>query len=147
MPGGRGDYPVGGVPGTPEGPEDPNLTLLITQTTSELRIERRRGPALGGRPIVQVFAFDGNVKSNPDDLGRGIVQSKARWSKSKLVVEGTQSIAWDGQDYQLRIKRELSLSKDGQVLTIKTSLHTPTGPVGIKQTFRKSSPAGTSIMG
>ena len=120
---------------------------MITQTAAELKIERRRGPALAGKPVTQVFALDGSVNSNSDDLGRGTVQSRARWSKSRLVIEGIQSIARGSQDYQMRIKRELSLSKDRQVLTVKTSLQTPSGPVGVKQTFRKSDSAGTPGIG
>ncbi len=144
MPGGQGGYPGGGEPGSRDQPEDQNLILRITQTGTEFRIERTSGTAAGSRPLTQVFALDGSVNSNPDDLGRGTVQSRAKWNRNRLVIEGTQSIVWRGRNYEMKLKRELSLSKDGQILTVNTSLQVPTGPIGIKQSFRKSDQAGTS---
>ncbi len=142
-PGEGGRYPGGGAPGPSEMPEDRNLTLLITQTETELRIERKRGLSPVAKPVTQVFAFDGAVHSNPDDLGRGTFESRAKWSKNHLVIEGTQQVASRDRDFDLKFKEELSLSKDGQVLFIKTSLHSQTGPISIKQTFKKSSSAGS----
>lgn len=71
----------------------------------------------------------------------------AKWNRNRLVIEGTQSIAWESSDYEMKIKREISLSKNGQVLTVNTSLQMPTGPIGVRQTFRKSGQAGTSSIG
>ncbi len=60
------------------------------------------------------------------------------------TIEGTQSTVRGGRDYEMKLRREPSLSKDGQILTVNTSLQMPTGPIGIKQSIRMSDQAGTS---
>jgi hypothetical protein len=100
-------------------------------------MERRQGLGTDEEPIIQTFSLDGKENTNPDDRGRGEFKSKAKWGKSNLVIEGVQRSSFGGRDLEMRLKEDLSLSKDGRVLTIKTSITTPNGPITVKQTFKK----------
>jgi hypothetical protein len=139
--GGAG-YPGGGrrAGGTPDSPgeeESQALTLTITQTETELKMDRKRNLGTGQLPVTQTFTLDGKENSNPDERGRGEYKSKTKWHKESLVIDGTQQGSGGGRSLETRIKQELSLSKDGQVLTIKTSRITPQGTMTLKQTFKK----------
>jgi len=41
------------------------------------------------------------------------------------------------QDYEMTVKEEYSLSKDGKTLTIKTTRNTPRGEMSSKQVFNR----------
>ena len=154
--GGGGGYPRGGGGGFPGGggrragtgggstpdagayPEEGDLALTISQSPAELKMERRRGGDSKEEPITQVFTLDGKENTNPDDRGRSEFTSTAKWNKKSIVIEGTQPASVGGRELQMKFKEELSLSKDGQTLTIKTSRMTPRGTLTIKQTFKKA---------
>jgi hypothetical protein len=100
-------------------------------------MDRKRNLGTGQLPVTQTFTLDGKENSNPDERGRGEYKSKTKWHKESLVIDGTQQGSGGGRSLETRIKQELSLSKDGQVLTIKTSRITPQGTMTLKQTFKK----------
>ncbi len=112
--------------------------MTITQSPTELRMVRRTGADEKAQPVTQVFTLDGKENTNPDDRGRSEFASKAKWSKKNIVIEGTQQSSFGGRDMEMKFKEELSLSKDGQTLTIKTSRMTQRGTLTIKQTFKKA---------
>jgi len=155
-PGGGGGYPGGGGGsrrggGMPSGggrrsgapqeqgtPEDgQSLTLMISQTPDELKLERKRGSDPAIQPIVQTFTLDGKENLNADERGRGEYKSKTKWHKENLVIEGTLQGSGGSQSQDTKIKQELALSKDGQSLTVKISRTTPQGTATLKQTFVK----------
>ncbi len=139
--GGGGGWPGGGRSGVPDqgqAPEDVGLSLVITQTPTELKMERNREGDLNEKPVAQVFTFDGTENVNPDDRGSGTFKSKSKWNKSNFVIEGTQRVTSGNRDLEMKVKEELSLSKDGQVMTIKITRQTPMGQSSVKQTFKKS---------
>jgi hypothetical protein len=100
-------------------------------------MERKRGSDSEQQPFVQTFTFDGKENLNPDERGRGEYKSKSKWHKENLVVEGTLQGSGGGQSQDTRVKQELALSKDGQVLTVKIARTTPQGTTNLKQTFQK----------
>jgi len=78
------------------------------------------------------------VDKTTDFSGMWMLKARTRWNKSNLVIDGSQQVTSSGRDFVVKIKQELSLPKNGQVLTIKTSRTLPSGPVTIKQTFKRS---------
>ncbi len=138
---GSGGYPGGPgsrSPGASVPAEITDLTLAITQSPTEVKIERKWTRDGNERSVVQTFALDGSENRNPDDTGRGEVSSKTKWHKSTLVTEGSQQTSAGNGDVEMQVKQEFSLSKDGKVLTVKTTRQTPTGQLSIKQFFHKS---------
>jgi len=112
--------------------------LAITQTATEIKIERKWSRDGKEQSVQQSFTLDGSENRNPDDMGRGEFKSKTKWHKSSLVTEGNQQMATGSRDIAMRVKQEFSLSKDGQLLTVKTTRDTPRGQMNTKQIFRKS---------
>jgi len=146
-PGGGGGYPGGGGAGrypgsrtpSPElsGGDEQDLTLNITQTENELKISRQWTQNDKPQTLEQTFTLDGKEIENPAPTG-GVIVTKSNWSKRTLVTEGTQQISMGDQEVDLKVKEEYSLSKDGKILTIKTTRKSERGQMQLKQTFKKS---------
>ncbi len=150
--GGGGSYPGGGRRGGGAGggypggngseagapPEQANLVLTIEQTADELKITRKWNRDGKPHQVMQTFTLDGKENDNETNAGGGDFRSKTKWHKRDLVTEGTQQISTGNRNFEIHVKEEFSLSKDGQVLTLKTSRITPGGQMQIKQTFSKS---------
>jgi hypothetical protein len=136
--GGMGSgVPRSGSQGGERGAADESgMVLTITQNATEFRVERKRGSG-EQVPVEQKFTLDGNPNSNPDERGRGEFVSKAKWHKEKLEIEGNLNISIGGRNIPTRVKQEFSLSKDGQVLTVKTSRMVDQGTSTTQQTFQK----------
>ncbi len=88
--------------------------------------------------MVQNFSFDGTQSRTQDDTGGGELSSRAKWHKSTLIIEGSDETSVGDRNVDMHFKEELSLSKDGKTLTVKTTRQTPRGLMSTKQTFQKS---------
>jgi len=150
--GGGGRYPGGGNPGGGRrgggrGGEDPaesnrqiGSATVINQTETELTLTQKVSDPEGKeREFVQVFKLDGSESANRPLRGGGEFKSRTSWDKEKLVTLGVQQP--EGADgavgRDIVIKLELSLSKDGKTLTMKTKRSTPRGELSTIETFTK----------
>ncbi len=144
-PGSGGGYPGtgGGDDGQTTGGEFPreqmqDLRLEIVQTDKDVQTTRKYTVNDEGRTITQKFLLDGTESKNPGSNGRGEFVSTSTWKNGKLVNSGTENSSVRGQDYSTSVKEEFSLSKDGKVLTLKSTRTTPRGRVTtIKQVFNR----------
>jgi hypothetical protein len=136
FPGGGGQR--GGTQNSPALFEPQDLVLHITQTPSEIKIERHWTRDGNAQSLVQSFNPGGTENHNPSDMGRGELVSKTKWKKSTLVTEGKQQVASREGEVHIQIKQEFALSKDARTLTVKTTRITPRGLFTTKQVFRKS---------
>ena len=157
-----GQYPGGGYPGTgypsgrraggyPRGrdgndggngegmPGDSikDLTLRIVQSDNEVQTTRSYTVNGEDKTVSQKFALDGSQNTNPASNGRGEFKSTSIWKNDRLTNTGTQTMTMRDQSYDITLKEEYSLSKDGKTLTIKTTRTTPRGETNNKQVFRK----------
>jgi hypothetical protein len=152
-----GGYPGGGYPGTRGGDngegtggEYPrgqmqDLKLEIIQTENEARITRKFTIDGEDQTITQEFLLDGSETRNPGSNGRGEFVSRSTWKNGKLVNSGTQDSSTRGQSYSSSVKEEYSLSKDGKVLTIKTTRTTARGgETTFKQVFNRQESSESS---
>jgi hypothetical protein len=123
MPGGGmgGGMPGGGRgPGAAQSPEG-NAPLVIDQTANEIKISR--SVIMNGKeaPIVESYALDGKeiVETLPVPNTQESVKrtTKAILKKNKFEVH---TVIPNPQG-KYETKKEYSLSKDGKVLTVKTS--------------------------
>jgi hypothetical protein len=153
-----GGYPGGGYPGGGRragggddggetGGEFPrgqmqDLRLEIVQTENDVQTTRRFAVDGEDQTITQKFLLDGSESRNPGSNGRGEFVSRSTWKNGKLVNTGTQNSSTRGQSYSSTVKEEYSLSKDGKVLTIKTTRMNPRGgETSFKQVFNKQEPS------
>jgi hypothetical protein len=118
-----------------------DLTLLIVQTENEVQATRNFTVNGKEQAIAQTFALDGSQSSNPASNGRGEFVSRSTWKNDKLINLGTQTTTLRDQTYDITVKEEYSISKDGRTLTIKTSRTTPRGGTSSKQVFNKREPS------
>lgn len=150
--GGGGGYPGGGYPGggrrggrrggePDEAERFTDSAIVIEHSDHELKVTHKvDDPAGKERDLVQVFKLDGSESVNRAlSQGGGELKSRTSWDKDKLVTLGTQQPA--GADNAARvnivIKQEMTLSKDGKTLTLKTSRSTPRGKVTTNETFTR----------
>ena len=114
-----------------------DLTLQIVQTDSEVQTTRKY--TLNGKEqtITQKFDLDGSQNTNPSSNGRGEFLSTSTWKNDKLTNLGTQTVTSQERSYDTTVKEEYSLSKDGKVLTIKTTRTTQRGSTSSKQVFNR----------
>src|SRR5437867_1269424 len=134
--GGGGGRPGGGGPGGPQ-----EVTLVLKQTDNELSLTRKASMGGQERPAVeQKFTLDGkeSVNSMPGRGGQTTqVQSKAKWNKDKIVIDGVRNVSTPNGDFEVTTKDEYSLSSDGKVLTVTTTTSTPQNDNTAKQVYTK----------
>jgi hypothetical protein len=137
-----GGYPGQGGSGTlpvPElgAPEQQELRLTVVQRASEIQIERRWEVLGRTRSLIQRFPLDGKERENEMPDG-GVMITRSRWSKSTLVLEGTQQVSLGNRKTDVRIREEYSISRDGNTLMLKTRRSTPYGESESRQIFQKN---------
>jgi hypothetical protein len=143
-----GGYPgSGGDDGAPTVEEFPrgqmqDLTLEIVQTENKVQTTRKFTADGEDQTITQQFLLDGSESRNPGSNGRGEFVSTSTWKNGKLVNSGTHNLSAGGQEYSTVVKEEYALSKDGKVLTIKTTRTSLRGTeTTFKQVFNKQEPS------
>lgn len=139
--GGDGSY-RGGEGSLPESLADSSakdLILSVIQTETEIKFERR-WTRNDGQPLIshEGFTLDGEDNIVRNSEGKVETKSKAKWRKNGLSIESVHYVPAGRRTVKVRVRKEFSISKDGQVLNLKTTQEIPTGRIVIKQTFNKS---------
>ncbi len=116
----------------------PDLVVTITQTPTEINLEKRW--SVDGQPFVsnENYKLDGKENIVRDSTTNAVSRSKAKWRKNGLALEIVQQVPSGGRIAEIRVKQEFSFTKEGQVLSIKTTQEVRNGQVVIKQTFKKA---------
>ncbi len=139
--GGGGDtYPgaEGSWPTPRKSPTPQDLTLTIVQNVSEITFERQWTQNGQPQSAKESFTLDGRESLNRNGAGNVDVKSKTRWRKNGLVIDSVQHISAGKRPMQVRVRQELSLSKDGRQLTVTTSTESTRGQLVNRQVFKKS---------
>jgi hypothetical protein len=113
------------------GSEQPDVTLVIKQSPTELQVGRTMSRGGRERTLDQKIPLDG--KQFTSQMGQQEFTGKASWSGENLVVEGTQTT----QRGETKTKIEYALSDGGKVLTISTTNTTPQGERTRKEVYNK----------
>ena len=114
-----------------------DLTMEIVQTENDVQATRKFTISGEDQTVTQKFLLDGSETRNPGSNGRGEFVSTSTWKNGKLVNSGTQNSSTSGQSYSTQVKEEYSLSKDGKVLTLKTTRISNRGTETSKQVFNR----------
>lgn len=123
-----------GMPGG-RGMRNMDQTLVIHQSDTSLQIERQFTGNGDTHSMTQVYDLTGKPSTN--QMGRGSFSTTSTWKNETLVSEGTQSMSTQSGNFDMKVKEEMSLSKDGKELTIKTTRSTPRGDRTSKLVFVK----------
>lgn len=127
----RSDAPQMGRGGPGGGAPTGDVTLAITQTASEITLERK----MGENAQKSVYKLDGSESVNPSPRG-GDVKSKAKWDGANLVIESTQTMNMGGNEMTMTSKEVWSLGADGAI-TVQTARTTPRGEMTSKTVYTK----------
>jgi signal transduction histidine kinase len=102
----------------------PKVVVVLTQTDSALTLKNG--------DLTLVFPLDGSETTikNPGSTGPRDMRVRARWEGGRLVV--------DQRTEATSINVTVSLSDDGNELTVETVAQTPQGEGREKQVFKKS---------
>jgi hypothetical protein len=138
--GGDGSYRggEGSLPSSFKNFSAPDLVISITQTATEINLEKRW--TVDGQPLIssENYKLDGKENIVRDSITNMVGKSRAKWRKGGLTIDIVQQVSTGGRIVEVRVKQEYSLSKDSQLLNIKTTQEIANGQVVIKQTFKKS---------
>ncbi|HEY2943613.1 MAG TPA: hypothetical protein VGN09_14365 [Vicinamibacteria bacterium] len=121
---GGGQGPGGGMAG--------DLTITITQTATELKIQRE---APAGR-MTSTYALDGAESKNTGPRG-GETRSKSRWDGDKLVTEGQQTMNGPDGPVTIDFKDVRRLDDDGKSMVVETTRTSPRGTQTRKTVFSR----------
>jgi hypothetical protein len=121
--------PMMGGPGGQAPPGDMSITLVITQTASELQLTRKMSMGGEERSSEQKFTLDGKESTTTAMMGRGELVAKASWNGDVLIIEGTQKT----QRGEMPVKYEYALSDGGKTLTVTSTMRERT----MKQVYNK----------
>ncbi len=101
----------------------PSYSLLIVeQSDTALKLTYRSGDTAGQNEFAESFMLDGSESANSGFGGSGTVRSRSSWNKDKLVTLGTQETSPSARAASdVVFKQEISISKNGKTLTVKTT--------------------------
>ncbi len=133
FPGAEGSWPTPRKSTTSQ-----DLILTIVQSASEITLERQWTQNGQPQSAKESFTLDGRENVNRDGAGNVEVRSKTRWRKNGLIIDGVQQISAGKRPMQVRVRQELSLSKDGRQLIVTTSTESTRGQLVNRQVFKKS---------
>jgi hypothetical protein len=127
--------PPGMGPGGGQGPGASltgDITITITQTANELKIQRE----LPSGRMTSTYALDGTESKNTGPRG-GETRSKSHWDGDKLLTEGQQTM--NGPDGQVTIdfKEVRRLDNDGKNMVVDSTRTSPRGTQTRKTVFNR----------
>jgi hypothetical protein len=108
-------------------------TITIMQTDSELVIERR----IGGQNQTISHRLDGSSSENTGPRG-GTTTTTTSWDDAALVTAGSQTVSTPRGELTLETQERRTLSRDGQTMTVASTLTTPRGDITITLVYRKA---------
>jgi hypothetical protein len=110
--------------------------LVIDHSETALKLTYRSGDTEGQNEFIETFKLDGSESANAGFGGSGQIRTRTTWDKDKLVTLGTQQTSSsDSAASEVVIKQELSLSKNGKTLTVKTTRTANGRSVTMEQTY------------
>ena len=109
--------------------ELPDITETIEQTAEGIHIRSTEGSN-------RTYTFDGAPVTMRGPAG-GEMTSALKWKGKDLVIESEEPIETNIGRAKIEIKEVRKLSKDGQVMTVQTTVSTPNGNMATKRVFNR----------
>jgi hypothetical protein len=106
------------------------IEYRITQTDTTLTIERHAGSTI--QKFVHTFDGAENVNVN----GRTTLKTKSRWEGSRLITEGTQTVAAQSGEITATVREVRTVGEDG-LLVVETTRTSSGDPSTTKQVYRR----------
>jgi|SRR5687767_1128844 hypothetical protein len=118
--------------GRPAPPPPPRtLSMTITQTATDFRIERR--VEAGGREMVHTFSCKIDGSESVNQIGSIVLKTTASWNGDSLVLSSAASV----EDKPLGQIKDVYRLEGGELI-IETTRQTPAGTFTSKAAHRKN---------
>jgi hypothetical protein len=116
--------------------QPPQVTLVVAQQGHTLKVTRTSVMGTHERSMTDVVVADGSDKIETGYRGTATVRSA--FDGDRLVITHTRTKKTDQGD-QTRTRQSVwTLSPDGRVLTIDTTMHSPRGDHAMKTVYQRS---------
>jgi hypothetical protein len=116
--------------------ERPDIKLVVLQQGNVVKATRTVAQGSRERSLTETFVADGTDQTHA--ARHGAVVTRAVFDGDRLVVTGTYAMKGEHGDRTMSRQSVWSLSPDGAVLTIETTLQTPRGAHNIKSVYTRS---------
>jgi hypothetical protein len=116
--------------------QPPQVTLVVAQQGNTLKITRTMVRGTHERSMTDTIVADGSDKTEPGY--RGNVTVRSAFEGDRLVITHTRTRTTDQGTQTMSRESVWTLSPDGKVLTIDTTMHSPRGDRTMKTVYQRS---------
>ena len=121
----------------PQQPQQPpQVTLVVAQQGNTLKVTRTFAQGSRQRSMTDTIVADGSDQTQQGY--RGNVVTRSVFEGDRLVVTHTRTKKTDQGDQTMSRQSVWTLSPDGRVLTIDTTMHGPRGDRAMKTVYQRS---------
>lgn len=114
----------------------PQVTLQVAQQGNTLKITRTMAKGTREHSMTDTIVADGSDQTQQGYRGNVVVRSA--FEGDRLVVTHTRTKKTDEGEKTMSRQSVWTLSPDGQVLTIDTTMHSPRGDRAMKTVYQRS---------
>src|SRR5437870_11753077 len=117
-------------------PQPPQVTLVVAQQGNTLKVTRTFAQGSRQRSMTDTIVADGSDQTQ-QGYRRNVV-TRSVFDGDRLVVTHTRTKKTDQGDQTMSRQSVWTLSPDGRVLTIDTTMHGPRGERAMKTVYQRS---------
>lgn len=114
----------------------PQVTLTVAQQGNTLKVTRTFAKGTRQRSMTDTIVADGSDQIQQGY--RGNVVTRSTFEGDRLVVTHTRTKKTDQGEQTMSRQSIWTLSPDGRVLTIDTTMHSPRGDRAMKTVYQRS---------
>jgi hypothetical protein len=116
--------------------QPPQVTLVVAQQGNTLKITRTFAMGTREHSTTDTIVADGSDRT--EQGYRGNVTVRSAFEGDRLIITHTRTKKTDEGDQTMSRQSVWTLSPDGRVLTIDTTMHSPRGDRAMKTVYQRS---------
>ena len=116
--------------------QPPQVTLVVAQQGNTLKVTRTFAMGTRQHSMTDTIVADGSDQTHQGY--RGNVVTRSAFEGDRLVVTQTRTRKTDQGDQTMSRQSTWTLSPDGRILTIDTTMHSPRGDRAMKTVYQRS---------
>jgi hypothetical protein len=132
----RGQQPPDAQAQPPQPQQPPQVSLVVEQQGNTLKVTRTFANGARQHSMTDTIVADGSDQIHQGY--RGNVVTRSAFEGDRLVVTHTRTKKTDQGDQTMSRQSVWTLSPDGRVLTIDTTMHSPRGDRAMKTVYQRS---------
>ena len=129
----QSQFPTHGGRGPDAQAAPPDVTLVVEQQGNVLKATRTMARGNREHSMSETYVTDGTDQVQPGHHGSTV--TRAAFDGDRLVVTGTHAMKSEQGDKTMTRESIWTLSPDGKILTIDTTMQTPHGTRNIKSVY------------